>query len=244
MGLDSCHAALRTNPNLVQAIGVRGWFEALLGGDLERGMKSVEHARQLDPEFSRTYVYLSWIRRAQGAPEAALECTAKAVELDPHALLNRHAHAFSHFLAGNSAEALKHERWILENHPKDDIAQGYSSIFLASIGQQKAALDSAYRALDLARHTPATWGAMAWCLAVCGESEEALRLVEEAYAAKLPRCPRPMIAPAMVALGKHEQALRLLHEAREEQCPWFPGARLDPRLALLQDDKRWHSLYS
>jgi hypothetical protein len=84
---------------------------------------------------------------------------------------------------------------------------------------------------------------MAWSLAVCGEAEEAGRLVEKAYAAQLPRCPRPIMAPALVALGKPEQALSVLSEAREEQCPWFFGAKVDPRLEELRGEKRWHTLY-
>ena len=242
-GLDSCNAALRIDPDIVQALSLRGWFEALQGGNLKQGMESVEQARQLDPKYSRTHIYKAWIHRAQGHPEEALKCTAKAIELDPHALLNRHSHAFGLFLAGKYAEALKQEEWVLENHPRDDIAHGFRSIFLASLGRHKEALSSAYLCLDLAQHAPENWGAMAWCLAVCGETEEAQQLAKEAYAARLPRCPRPWIAPALVALGEPDQAFTLLREAREEKCPWFPGSRLDPRLAVLQEDERWQYLY-
>jgi hypothetical protein len=87
------------------------------------------------------------------------------------------------------------------------------------------------------------WGFMAWSLAVCGETEEASRLVEEAYAACLPRCPRPIMVPALVALGQTDRAFALLQEAREEQCPWFFGIRADPRLAELRGDRRWQALY-
>jgi len=134
---------------------------------------------------------------------------------------------------------LKQEEWVLENYP-NDIAHGFRSIFLASLGRHKEALSSAYLSLDLAQYDPGIWGAMAWCLAVCGETEEAQQLAKEAYAARLPRCPRPWIAPALVALGEPDQAFTLLREAREEKCPWFPGSRLDPRLAVLQEDERWH----
>jgi len=243
MGMTSCDLALKSDPQFVQALGLRAWFTALLGGDLEQGLKSAEDARRLDPEFSRTYVYLSWIHRASGSPEAALRCTTKAVALDPHAVFIRHAHAVSLFQAGKNAEALKQEEWVAENYPADDIAQGYRSVFLASLGRHREALDAAYRALDMAQHIPSVWGALAWTMVVCGEPEEARRLVQEAHSTRLPRCPRPLMVPALLALGKVDVAFGFLYEAREEQCPWFFGVRTDPRLAALRDDKRWQTLY-
>jgi DNA-binding winged helix-turn-helix (wHTH) protein len=243
VGLDACNAALKLDPNIVQALSLRGWFEALQMGEMERGIKSVEHAHRLDPEYSRTYAYQALIHRAQGDMKVAMEYSARAVELDPHSLFNEYAHAFTLFLAGHVAEALQFVRQVLEDHPWDDLAHGYMSLFLASLGEHRAALDFAHKALSRAKNIPAMWGFMAWSLAVCGETEEAGRLVEKAYEAHLPRCPRPIVAPALVALGKPGQALSLLSEAREEQCPWFFGARVDPRLAVLRDDERWHWLY-
>jgi len=243
MGLDSCNLALKSGEPMVQARGLRAWFTALIGGDLEHGLKLAEEALQLDPEYSRTYVYLSWIHRALGSSEAALKYTTKAVAQDPHGVFNRHAHAVSLFQAGKNAEALKQEEWVAKNYPVDDIAKGYRSVFLASLGRHREALDAAYQALDMAQHIPSVWGALAWTMVVCGEPEEARRLIQEAHSARLPRCPRPLMVPALLALGKVDVAFGFLYEAREEQCPWFFGARTDPRLAVLRDDKRWQSLY-
>lgn len=243
VGLDACNAALRSDPDIVQALSLRGWFEALQMGEMERGIKSVEHARRLDPDYSRAYAYQALIHRAQGDMQAAMEYSARAVDLDPHSLFNIYVHAFTLFLAGRSAEALQFERQVLENHPDDDLANGYMSLFLASLGEHREALDYAHKALSLAKNIPAMWGFMAWSLAVCGETEEAGRLVEKAYAAQLPRCPRPIMAPALVALGNPDQALSLLSEARKEQCPWFFGAKVDPRLEDLRGDTRWRALY-
>jgi len=243
MGLESCNAALRSGPTTIQAIGIRGWLTALMKGQLEEGMKSVEYARQLDPGFSRTYVYKSWIYRAQGVLDAALECTTRAVELDPHAVFNRHAHEFTLFLAGKGAEALRQVDWVLENYAADDISQGFRALFLASLGRHQEALDAAYQALEFAQFIPSVRGALSWCMVVCGKPEEAQGLIKEAYAAGLPRCPRPLLVPALVALGKTDRAFALLKEAREEQCPWFLGIRFDPRLEDLRGDKRWRALY-
>lgn len=243
VGLDACNAALRSDPDIVQALSLRGWFEALQMGEMERGMKSVEHARRLDPEYSRAYAFQALIHRAQGDMQAAMEYSARAVELDPHSLFNSYGHAFTLFLAGRVAKALQFERQVLEYHPDDDLAHGYMSLFLASLGEHREALDHAHKALSLAKNIPAMWGFVAWSLAVCGETEEAGRLVEKAFAAHLPRCPRPIMAPALVVLGKPDQALALLSEAREEQCPWFFGARVDPRLEDLRGDMRWRTLY-
>jgi DNA-binding winged helix-turn-helix (wHTH) protein/Flp pilus assembly protein TadD len=243
VGLNACHAALTIDPDTVQALGLRGWFEALQQGEMEAGKKSVARAQHLDPEYSRSYAYEALIHRAEGNLLAAMASANRAVELDPHSLFNAQVYAFTLFLAGKVNEALDFERQILDRRPDDDLAHGYISIFLATLEDYPEALKFAHKALALAPDIPATWAFLAWPLAVCGKTEDATRLLEKALSAQLPRCPRPIMAPALVALGRAEEALSLLNEARVEQCPWFYGARVDPRLTALRDDRRWNSLY-
>ncbi len=243
VGLDACHAAQSIDPNIVQALGVRGLFEALQQGEMETGKKSLAHAQRLDPGYSRSYAYEALVHRAEGNLQAALASAARAVGLDPHSRYNSAVHDITLFLAGRVNEALDFERQILEHHPKEDLAHAFISIFLATLGDYPQALEFAHKALALAPDIPATRAFVAWPLAVCGKTDEAADLLEKAYSAQLPRCPRPIMAPALVALGRTDEALSLLNEARVEQCPWFYGAKVDPRLAVLRDDQRWKSLY-
>ena len=243
MGLDACHAAQRIDPNIVQALGVRGLFEALQQGEMETGKKCLAHAQRLDPGYSRSYAYEALVHRAEGNLQAAIASAVRAVGLDPHSRYNSAVHDFTLFLAGKVNEALEFERQILKHHPKEDLAHAFISIFLATLGDYPQALEFAHKALALAPDIPATWAFLAWPLAVCGKAEEAADLLEKAYSAQLPRCPRPIMAPALVALGRTDEALSLLNEARVEQCPWFYGAKVDPRLAVLRGDQRWKSLY-
>lgn len=243
VGLDGCHAAQSIDPDIVQALSLRGLFEALQKGEMETGKKSLAHAQRLDPGYSRSYAYEALVHRAEGNLQAAIASVARAVELDPHSRYNSSVRAITLFLAGKVNEALDFERQILEHHPKEDLAHAYISIFLATLGDYPQALQFARKALALAPDIPATWAFLAWPLAVCGKTEEAADLLEKAYSAHLPRCPRPIMAPALVALGRTDEALSLLNEARVEQCPWFYGAKVDPRLAALRDDQRWKSLY-
>jgi tetratricopeptide (TPR) repeat protein len=243
VGLDACHAALSIDPNIVQALSVRGLFEALQQGEMVTGKQTLAHAQRLDPGYSRSYAYEALVHRAGGNLQAALASADHAVGLDPHSRYNSSVHDFTLFLAGKVNEALAFERQILERRPKDDLAHAYISICLATLGDYPQALEIAHKTLALAPDIPATWGFLTWPLAVCGKTEEAADLFEKAYSAQLPRCPRPIMAPALVALGRTDEALSLLNEARIEQCPWFYGAKVDPRLAALRGDQRWKSLY-
>jgi DNA-binding winged helix-turn-helix (wHTH) protein len=243
VGLDACHIALSIDPNIVQAVSLRGLFEALQQGEMETGKKSLAYAQRLDPGYSRNYAYEALVHRAEGNLQAAIASAVHAVELDPHSRYNSAVRDITLFLLGKVNEALDFERQILEHHPKEDLAHAFISIFLATLGDCPQALEFAHKALALAPDIPATWGFLTWPLAVCGKTEEAADLLEKAYSAQLPRCPRPIMTPALVALGRTDEALSLLNEARVEQCPWFYGAKVDPRLAALRDDQRWKSLY-
>ncbi len=118
VGLDACHAALSIDPNIVQALSLRGLFEALQQGEMETGKKTLAYAQRLDPGYSRSYAYEALVHRAEGNLQAALASADRAVGLDPHSRYNSAVHDITLFLAGKVNEALDFERQILEQPPE------------------------------------------------------------------------------------------------------------------------------
>ncbi len=243
-GMQACHCALRINPELVQGLAVLGWFDGVMLGRFEAAHDNLDKALSIDPNYSRGDIYRSWVLRCQAQPAASIEAARKAVDTDPHSLLNRHSYCWALFCGGRAEDALGMERILRRDYPQDDIAQGYVALFAAYLRQDDEALAASSAALQLSADLPAVCAAMAYVLARLGKKRDAWKLAECAEAAVLPRAPRPMLAPAYVELGEEERALTLLQEAREEGCAWLPPARLDPRLKRLQSDDRFTALFA
>lgn len=158
---------------------------------------------------------------------------------DPHALLNRHSYCWALFCSGSAAEALALEQELRLEQPMDEIAHGYAAIFAAYLGQHEEALKAIELSRQVSVNSPAVIAAAAYVYAKAGLDEHALQLADLSAAFSKPRAPRPMLAPAYLALGDTKRALELLREGRNEGCAWFAPARLDPRLADLEMDDRF-----
>jgi tetratricopeptide (TPR) repeat protein len=83
---------------------------------------------------------------------------------------------------------------------------------------------------------------LAYALARAGRRAEASALAREITEANRPAAVRSLIAPVFAALGDREQAVRWLERAAEERCPWFRSVLADPRLAELEEVKKFQRL--
>ena len=244
LGLDACHRALEVNPYLVQATAALAWFTGAMMGQFEEAHAILDATHSIDPGYSRGYIYRSWIFRCQGLAQESVVAAQRAVDTDPHALLNRHSYSWALFCCDRAAEALTFERELQQTYTLDEIAHGYVGITAAYLGKHKEACAAIETAMQLSSSGPSVCAAASYILAKAGKTERALELAEGVIKAKLPRASRAQLAPAYIALGDTERALNLLRDARDEGCAWLAPARLDPRLSSLKSDDRFSALFS
>lgn len=236
LGLDACHKAIAAKPGHAPALAAKGWLEGLIGCRISDGLALIDKALSIDPDYARAYVYRSMLMRATGDPETGALNASKAVELDPHALINRHALSWALFSNSQADEALERELTLRDEFPQDDVAQGYVAIFSAYLGLHAQALAAKERCLAIGADVPVVVGAMAYVEAMSGHRSQAFELARTAYTADSPRCPRPWLAPVFLAIGDRARAASLVREGHQERCPWAAIAKVDPRLRGLAED--------
>jgi len=244
LGLDACRQALDINPALVQANTALAWFKGVMLSEFDEAHVLLDAALSIDPDYSRGYVYRSWIFRCQGLADESARAAEQAVEKDPHSILNRHSYCWALFCSGRAAEALAVELELRKEYPLDEIAQGYVGVmagYLGKLGEARAAIETA---MHLSDGDPSVCAGFAYVLALEGETEGARQMVNRAMEAISPRAPRPQVAAACTALKDIDRAFSYLRDARDEGCAWFAPARLDPRLTALQSDNRFFDLFS
>jgi len=244
LGLDACRRALDVNPTLVQANAALAWFKGVMLSEFDEAHALLDAAHSIDPDYSRGYVYRSWIFRCQGLADESAMAAQQAVVKDPHSILNRHSYSWALFCAGRADEALVFERELRKEYPLDEIAQGYVGIMAAYLGKQDEARAAIETAMHLSDGDPSVCAGFAYILAHERETEGARQMVNRATEAISPRAPRPQVATAYARLGDVDRAFDLLFQARDERCAWYAPARLDPRLTALKSDERFSTLFS
>ena len=232
-GIEACKYALHLQPESAPALAVKAWFVGVMLGDNARARALFRRAENLDPDHSRIYSYRSWHKRTLGDVTGMLRDAERARQLQPRDLLNRHAHAWSLFLAGRAPEALALEVKLAAESPLDEVAHGYVALMATYLERYEQALTAAEKGMTLDGANPALHAIRAYMFARAGRNNAAQTALELATGALGNTCSGALIAPAQLALGDHAAALRSLQAARDAGCPWFRAARLDPRLAVL-----------
>ncbi|WP_240725250.1 tetratricopeptide repeat protein [Mangrovimicrobium sediminis] len=241
--LHACRTVVHHHALHVPTRVIQGWFEGIVGQQLQHGLAMLDAALQDDPEYAAGHAHRSWFMRGMGDAEAAARDQEHGFKLNPESLLNRHGLACTLFHSQDVERAIALEAELAETYPDDDTAHTYLAVFSAYLGRGGQALKAAARAMTLSCDIPAVVANIAYVEAAVGNCNKAAELARFALEADRYRCPRPHLMPVLCELGREDEAVALLLESKQEHCPWFYGMRTDPRLAHLLRDDRLATVY-
>jgi TolB-like protein/DNA-binding winged helix-turn-helix (wHTH) protein/Tfp pilus assembly protein PilF len=203
-----------------------------------------QRATEVNPSYSAAWIGYAMFLYAMERFDEAVAQARRAQQLDPaSALVNTWAGA-AYFFAGLEDEALATWQLALELDPK----YGHASLALArsqvSRGRHAEAISVLEKALSYAPKDAELLGARAHALARIGRRAEALKVVSDLDE----RHAKDEIMPpfgriwACGGLGDHDRAFAHLQEAYEEGRDRMVWLKVDPLLAPLRTDPRFHSL--
>lgn len=121
----ACERALAIDADLISARAALGWIEGVIAWNDDAAMAALDAALALDPGYARGYYYRGWILRSMGRYEAALQDLFRACTLNPYAISQHGALAYSLFCAGRANGALDHASEMVKLMPTQ--APGYNS---------------------------------------------------------------------------------------------------------------------
>ena len=237
-----CHRALAIDRELVSAHAALGWIEGAIGWNDDAALAALNEALALDPDYARGYLYRGWVFRGMGHHCESLENLYRACALDPYPVGHERALAYSLFCANRIDEALSVARQMIKREPDNATAYTHLATYAGYLGMHEEAIAAGRESRRLLPHDATLLVGLAYALARAGRRAEALALAREITEANRPAAVRSLIAPVFAALGDREQAVRWLERAAEERCPWFRSVLADPRLAELEEVKKFQRL--
>jgi tetratricopeptide (TPR) repeat protein len=221
---DAAEAAIRLDPLLPEAYGVRGLVYAadLAWQDAEQAFR---RALELNPNLARTHEdFALFVLLPEGKLEEALQHVRKAAELDPLSTSRSVQLAFVLLRAGDYGKALEIARRFVTTN---DFARQIYARALVLAGKPDQAIPL------LEKLGPGTHGYLGYAYARTGRRGEAERLAEESD----PAAARHQVL-IYAALGDRERCFEALHELAEMDdfmADVYPG---EPELASLRNDPR------
>ena len=203
---------------------------------LERGLK-------INPNYAVGHLYYSAYLAVQERFDEAIVEAHRAESLDPLSVSAIAHTAWVYCFARRYDGSIKHAFSALELDPSFIPAHQVLSRAYLQKGCLKEAIVVLKKAVVLSGHDPSCEAALSHALAVSGNRASALRLLE-----KLLRTARTTyVSPfafslIQTGLGNHDEAFRWLEEAYSQRVCALEFLHINPSLARLHSDPRFHSL--
>jgi serine/threonine protein kinase/tetratricopeptide (TPR) repeat protein len=234
--------ALALDDSLAEGHAELGWLEAR-GGDLERAVRSLERAIELNPGLTSAYTVLGRIYYCTERHAEAQATMLKALRIDPLSMIIHTAVGDSLYYARQYEKSVVYYRKAIELDPRFDGAHTDLARSLEALGQFEEARAQYEEGARLAGAVAGPTFGLAHLAASMGRVDVARGMLEELKDARARRVVSAWgIAVLHASLGDAGEAFRWLDTAVEEGAPGLVFLRVHPRLDPIRQDARYDAL--
>jgi serine/threonine-protein kinase len=235
--------ALEIDNTLAEAHATLGYVKLHYDWDLKAAEKSFRQALALNGNYAHAHHWLSHWYMAQGKIEESLESSLRALELEPlDIIINDHL-TWHHLLARETDKALIQAERAGELVSTDALGTLFGGLALELEGDYDRAIVEFQKAQVFSGGVPETKAALGHALARTGETEQALKIVEELKQERSRMFVSAHdIAIIYIGLGEKELALNWLERAVHERSGRITYLGVEPRWDGLRGEARFSEL--
>ena len=227
--------ALAVSPDADGALGVLGWIEAVIDGNVSAGLALLDRALALNDKEWVIYSQRAWALHAARQPEAGLAEFATMMQVNPLSTFATGTYGYALACAGRTGEALALLDGAIRVMPTVDSLYFARSVVAAMTGDLALALADARRCAELSPDVPNQVCSLACALAATGDRERARSLLRTMNDMRCRLAPS-WEALTLAMIGDRKAAAQALERAVRERCSWLAFVQYDPRLRALTRD--------
>jgi len=232
--------ALELDETLAEAHAANAYIRAYYEWDWRAAEQEFRRALELQPSYADAYFSYSRFLASRGRLDEAITQLDRAVELDPLSASLQANRALLDYFAGRYDDAARRLREILKTDSTDVTVKWG----LGLVAEQQGKPDEAIAILEpISGQSLNRRSSLGHAYAIAGKTGEGRRVLS-ALRTEAARSYVPSYYFALVhaGLGQRAEALRYLERAYEERSTVLAYLMIDPRLAPLRDDPRFHAL--
>lgn len=239
----AANKAIELDPDLAEPHASLGFVSLLHDWNVGESETHFLQGIKLDPCYATGHQWYADFLAATGRLEEAWKETQLAKELDPlSVIINWNVGWILHF-SRKYKEALNQFRSTLELDPNYLVTRMFLGQTYVQLQEFDKAREEFQRALDLSGGAAFALGLLGHCIALAGEKNEALRLLERLDELSQARYVSPdFFAWIHLGLGAVEEAFRYLTAAYERRSNWLAWLGPEPRYDSLRQDLRFREL--
>lgn len=223
--------AVRLDPGLADGWVALAGVQQYLDLQPRIALESLQKALAVEPNNVRALMHLSWLNGEAGRFTKAYEYNNRALRLDPLSVPVINAMGQVHYLNRDYEAALESYRRALDLERSDPSMHYYVARTLEQMGRYGPAIESHRMAVRLSGGEPLYLAALAYCLAVSGDTAGAQEILEDLEASD--QASPYDLAIAHLGLGQYDLAVAGLAQAYTVR---------DSHIAYLNRDERFDPL--
>ena len=200
-------------------------------------------ALELNPNYATAHFYYANYLLVMEQFQDALAEAQRAQALDPVSLPAGSNTAMALYYGGQYDQSIQQSLLVLETDPK--FARSYEDLGRAywEKGMRRQSITAFRKAVTCSGRGSGFIASLAHAYALAGKGEEARNLLKELTVLARRQYVSPYaFALAYVGMGNKDQAFAWLGKAYDERASALPFVKVNPRLASLHGDSRFHKL--
>jgi serine/threonine-protein kinase len=232
--------ALELDETLAEAHAANAYIRAYYEWDWQAADKEFKRAIELQPSYADAYFSYSRFLASRRRLEDAIAQLDRAVELDPLSVPLQANRALLDYFAGRYEDARNRLQDILKLDSTDVTVKWG----LGLVAEQQGRSDQAIAILEpISQNSLLRTASLGHAYAVAGKTGRGRTVLSSLREAATRRyVPSYYFALLHAGLGQRDEALRYLERAYEERSTVLAYVMIDPRLATLREDPRFHAL--
>jgi len=221
--------ALEIDESLAEAHTSLGDVHMYFNWDPAGAEREYRRAIELRPDYATAHHFYAWFLISQGKFEEASAEMRRAQDLDPLSPMINTTVGLPLYFSRRYKEAISHFAQSVEAEPSFDLGYVYLGRAYVHSGKTDQGIAALRQAVALSGGRPVTIGALSHCLAVVGQTAEAIQLVDDLIERAKSRYVSPYyIARIFAGLGDRKKAMQWLECAFEDRSNQLVVLMLDP----------------